>query len=60
MKEKDKFLEQIDKMSDHFTQLEHRTADPGVRRYYSGIIAGLNKAYKLALNDMPFNLIRDE
>jgi|AntAceMinimDraft_11_1070367.scaffolds.fasta_scaffold99489_1 hypothetical protein len=57
---KEQHLADINSMSSHFLFLEESSKNEETRRYYAGVAAGLNKAYKLILDEMPYNLIRDE
>ena len=55
----DNIMERIEKMASHFLDLEEKAVDEGVRRYYSGIAEGLKKAYRIGLNELPDDYIRD-
>lgn len=55
----DDMMARIEKMAGHFLDLEENATDDGVRRYYSGIAEGLKKAYRIGLDELPDEYIRD-
>ena len=56
---KEEDLRKVAKMQNYFLEKELAATNDGVRRYYSGVAAGLSVAYKLLEDELSFSFIRD-
>lgn len=59
MMNKEEELRKVSRMQVHFLEKELAATNDGVRRYYSGVAAGLGVAYKLLEDELSFEFIRD-
>ena len=59
MMNKEEELSKIDRMHAYYLEKELGTTNQRLQHYYSGVAAGLQIAYKLVEDELPFEFIRD-